>query len=123
MPTLTLFFLSHIFAYRFLAVVTIFCGVVGKRIFGKSSPQLQRHAKPSRNDNFADSNEIGRIYGVSPQRLEVMRHKSAEDLLKLTKNNNNKEHQPKTPANVDNKVKSNGVTIEGDAKLVSLFVS
>lgn len=84
----------------------------GRKVIGRGSPQLLRRA----NDNFAESNEIGRIYGVSPQRLEMMRHKSAEDLLKITRIST-EDIPAKSKDVASDKTKSDRLSIEGDAKL------
>ena len=77
------------------------------------------HSKP-RSNNYASSEEIGRIYGVSPKNLEEMRHKSAEDLLKLTIEDNNNLVQHSSPIKTSCQSKNETTPMEADAKLVSL---
>ena len=90
----------------------------GKKVIRRGSPQLLHRAKICQsNDNFADSNEIGRIYGVSPQRLEMMKHKSAEDLLKITRIST-EDIPAKSTDNASDKTKIDRMSIDGDAKLV-----
>ena len=93
---------------------------LGKRLPGRKSPQMQCHAEASqsRHEHFADSNEIGRIYGVSPQRLEMIKHKSADDLQRLSRNNGIDAQSTATDY-YDDKEKDSNTAIEGDAKLVS----
>ncbi|XP_065063081.1 rho GTPase-activating protein 18-like [Rhopilema esculentum] len=77
-----------------------------------------RHAHPKpRSNNYASSEEIGRIYGVSPKNLEEMRHKSAEDLLKLTIEDNNNLVQHSSPLKTSCQSKNEATPIEEDAKL------
>lgn len=62
---------------------------------------------------------INRIYGLSPKRQGSTKHRSAEDLSKITSTNDNNNIKITEPAKTMHRGKSCDGAIDVDAKLVS----
>ena len=70
-------------------------------------------------ETFADSEMINRIYGLSPKRQGSTKHRSAEDLSKITSTNDNNNIKATEPSKTMHRGKSCDGAIDVDAKLVS----
>ena len=72
-------------------------------------------------ETFADSEMINRIYGLSPKRQGSTKHRSAEDLSKITSTNGSNNVKITEPAKTMHRGKSCDGAIDVDAKLVGVM--